>query len=67
MAPAAALGHDKDEVHQTSSSFTGLHWISLNFTGVYQTSPEFIGVALHLVNSIDFQWNYINLQSVELL
>ena len=41
-APAAALRHSKNEVHQSSPDVTGLHRTSPDFTGVRRNSREFI-------------------------
>ena len=64
-APAAALRHDQNEVHQTSPDFTGLQQTSLDFTGVYRNSPELTGIALNIIESTEFEWNCMNMQSAK--
>ena len=55
--PAPGIRHAKHEVH----------WTSLDFTRVPRNSPKFKGIALDVINSIDIQWNLINIPSVKLL
>ena len=67
QANAAALRHDKNEVHHTSPDFTGLYRTSPDFTRVYWNSTVFIGIILNLIDSFDFQWTCINIHSVTFL